>query len=107
MKRIGLLMLFWGLVGIGLAKDWPAMREEADRGLPPNMQYCDRLKGEPKLGPFDQHLDEPESLNVRLVGKLGRGPAAKVTGRDTLVYLALGSEVAIFNCVNAHNPRIV
>jgi hypothetical protein len=30
MKRIGLLMLFWGLVGVGLAKHWPAMREEAD-----------------------------------------------------------------------------
>ncbi len=107
MKRIGLLMLFLGLVGVGQAKDWPQMRDEADKGLPPWIQYYDRLKGEPKLGPFDQHLSEPESLNVRLVGKWGRGPAARVTGRDTLVYLALGSEVAVFNCVNAHNPTIV
>ena len=66
MKRIGLLILFWGLVGVGLAKDWPAMRDEADRGLPPWIQYYNRLKGEPRLGPFDQHLSEPESLNVRL-----------------------------------------
>jgi len=107
MKRIGLLMLMWGLVGVGLAKDWPQMRDEADKGLPPWIQYYDRLKGEPRLGPFCQHLSEPESLNVRLVGKWGRGPAARVTGRDTLVYLALGSEVAILNCVNAHNPIIV
>ena len=67
------------------------MRDEADKGLPPWIQYYDRLKGEPKLGPLDQHLSEPESLNVRLVGKWGRGPAARVTGRDTLVFLALGS----------------
>jgi hypothetical protein len=89
------------------AREWREMREEADKGLPPWIQYYNWLKGEPKLGPFCQHLSEPESLNVRLVGKWGRGPAARVTGRDTLVYLALGSEVAVFNCVNAHNPRIV
>jgi hypothetical protein len=100
-------MLFWGLVGAGLAKDWPEMREEADRGLPPWIQYYNRVKGEPKLGLFDRHLEEPESSGVKLVGKWGRGPAARVTGRDSLVYLALGSEVAVFNCVNAHNPRIV
>ena len=104
-KTVLVILLLLGT--LGLAKDWPAMREEADRGLPPRIQYYNRLKGEPRLGPFDQHLSEPESLNVRLVGKWGRGPAASVTGRDTLVYLALGSEVAVFNCVNAHNPRIV
>jgi len=104
-KTVLAILLMLGTMG--LAKDWPAMREEADRGLPPWIQYYNRLKGEPKLGPFYQSLSEPESLNVRLVGKWGRGPAARVTGRDSLVYLALGSEVAIFNCVNAHNPRIV
>jgi hypothetical protein len=83
------------------------MRDEADKGLPPWIQYYNRLKGEPKLGPFDQHLSEPESLNVKMIGKWGRGPAARVTGRDTLVYLALGSEVAVFNCVNARTPVIV
>jgi hypothetical protein len=106
MKLRGLIIAILALSATW-AKDWPEMRAEADRGLPPWIQYYNRLKGEPKLGPFDQHLSEPESLNVRLVGKWGRGPAARVTGRDTLVYLALGSEVAVFNCVNAHNPRIV
>jgi hypothetical protein len=106
MKLRGLIIAFLALSAVW-AKDWPAMRDEADKGLPPWIQYYNRLKGEPKLGPFDQHLSEPESLNVRLVGKWGRGPAARVTGRDTLVYLALGSEVAVFNCVNAHNPVIV
>jgi hypothetical protein len=104
-----LRVLFIALLALSAvwAKDWPQMRDEADKGLPPWIQYYDRLKGEPKLGPFDQHLDAPESLNCRLVGKWGRGPAARVTGRDSLVYLALGSEVAIFNCVNAHTPIIV
>jgi hypothetical protein len=83
------------------------MREEAGKGLPPRIQYYNRLKGEPKLVSFFPSLDEPESLNVRLVGKWGRGPAATVTGRDSLVYLGLGSEVAIFNVNTPHNPRIV
>jgi hypothetical protein len=86
---------------------WPTMREDADKGLPPWIQYYNRLKGEPKLGPFDQHLSEPESLNVRLVGKWGRGPAARVTGRGSLAYVSLGSEVAIFNVSDGHNPIIV
>jgi hypothetical protein len=108
MKRLtAVVLLVVSAIGGLRARDWPQMRDEADKGLPPWIQYYNRLKGEPKLGPFDQHLSEPESLNVRLVGKWGRGPAARVTGRDTLVYLALGSEVAIFNCVNAHNPTIV
>jgi len=106
-KTVLVILLMLCAVAQAGVKDWPAMREEADKGLPPRMQYYNRLKGEPRLGPFDQHLSEPESLNVRLVGKWGRGPAASVTGRDTLVFLALGSEVAVFNCVNAHNPRIV
>jgi hypothetical protein len=38
MKRIGLRALFWGLVGVGLARDWPQMRDEADKGLPPWIQ---------------------------------------------------------------------
>jgi hypothetical protein len=79
--------------------------DEADRNLPPWIQYYNRLKGQPRLSPWQQ--DEPESLNVRMVGKWGRGPAARVTGKDSLVYLALGSEVAIFNAVDGHNPRII
>jgi hypothetical protein len=34
---------------------------------------------------------------LTLVGKWGRGPAAEVTGKDTLVVLTLGSEVALLN----------
>jgi hypothetical protein len=107
MNRIGLLMLLWGLAGVGHTGSWREMREEAGKGLPPRIQYYNRLKGEPKLVSFFPSLDEPESLNVRLVGKWGRGPAATITGRDSLVYLGLGSEVAIFNVNTPHNPRIV
>ena len=69
-------MLFWDLVGVALARDWPHVRDEADKGLPPWIQYSNRLKGEPRLGqfcqqpgPFRQNLSVPESLNVKLVGK--------------------------------------
>ena len=60
------MLLTLGAMAQAAAKDWPAMRDEADKGLPPWIQYYNRLKGEPRLGPFDQHLSEPESLNVRL-----------------------------------------
>jgi hypothetical protein len=65
MRLRGLLIAFLALSS-AWAKDWPQMRDEADKGLPPWIQYYNRLKGEPRLGPFDQHLDEPESLNVQL-----------------------------------------
>jgi len=105
MKMRLLAITICALSAVGWARDWRAMREEADRNLPPWIQYYNRLKGQPKLSPWQQ--DEPESLNVRLVGKWGRGPAARVTGKDSTVYLALGSEVAIFNATDGHNPRII
>jgi hypothetical protein len=73
--------------------------------LPPNVQYYNKLKGEPKFR-FEKP-DGPDSQGVRLVGKFGRGPAAKVTGRDSLVFVAMGSEVAIFNVQDGSNPRVI
>jgi hypothetical protein len=107
MKAKAVFALLLTVSTLAWARDWRDMREEAGKGLPPRIQYYNRLKGEPKLVSFFPSLDEPESLNVRLVGKWGRGPAATVTGRDSLVYLGLGSEVAIFNVNTPHNPRIV
>ena len=48
-----------------------------------------------------------DSLGLRLVGKWGRGPAAEVTGRDTLVAFTLGSEVALLNCANPYSPVVL
>ncbi len=51
----------------------------------------------------------PDSGNVglRLVGKYGRGPSVDVTGRDTLVALSLGSEVALVDFANPATPTVL
>jgi hypothetical protein len=48
-----------------------------------------------------------ESTGLRLVGKYGRGPSVEVTGRDSLVFLSLGSEVAIINFADTANPKVL
>jgi len=96
-----LLVLSAGAQGRELRPGW----DEADKSLPPWVQYYNKLKGRFKF-PFEMP-DDPESLNVRCVGRWGRGPAARVTGRDSLTFVAMGSEVAVFNCVDAGNPRVI
>ncbi len=44
---------------------------------------------------------------LRLVSKWGRGPAAEVTGKDTLVVLTLGSEVALLSFADPDSPRVL
>ena len=48
-----------------------------------------------------------ESSGLHLVGKYGRGPSVEVTGRDSLVFLSLGSEVAILNFARPDSPRVL
>jgi len=49
----------------------------------------------------------PEATGLRLVGKWGRGPAVEVTGKDTLVALTLGSEVAMLSFADPDRPRVL
>jgi hypothetical protein len=51
--------------------------------------------------------DRPDSLGLRLRGKWGRGPSVEVTGRDSLIFLSLGSEVAIVNFSNPDSPQVL
>ena len=62
---------------------------------------------EQKYGLCPRPSDEPESLNVRMVGKWGGGPSWGVTGKDTLVYLSRGSEVVVINFADTANPQIL
>jgi len=48
-----------------------------------------------------------DSGGLRLVGKWGRGPSVEVTGRDPLVFLSLGSQVAIINFADPDNPEVL
>jgi hypothetical protein len=53
--------------------------------------------------------DGPATADSGLVlrGKWGRGPAAEVTGKDTLVVLTLGSEVALLSFAEPDSPRVL
>jgi hypothetical protein len=51
--------------------------------------------------------DRPDSLGLTLRGKWGRGPSVEVTGRDSLLFLSLGSEVAIIDFANPDSPRVL
>jgi len=44
---------------------------------------------------------------LTLIGKWGRGPSAEVTGKDTLVVLTLGSEVALLSFAKPDSPRVL
>jgi len=50
---------------------------------------------------------EPESTGLRLVGKWGRGRSVEVAGQDSLVYLSLGSEVAVLDFADPAHPRLL
>ncbi|UCG42865.1 MAG: T9SS type A sorting domain-containing protein [candidate division WOR-3 bacterium] len=50
---------------------------------------------------------KPESTGLRLVGKWGRGRAWEVTGQDSLVFMSLGSEVAILNFADPEQPELL
>ena len=49
----------------------------------------------------------PESDGIQMLGKWGRGPSYEVTGRDSLVFLSLGSEVAIINFADPDSPEVL
>jgi len=48
-----------------------------------------------------------DSTGLRMVGKWGRGPSYEVTGQDSLVFLSLGSEVAIINFADPDSPLVI
>jgi hypothetical protein len=111
MKSRLLVIAVCALSAMAWARDWRQMRDEVDRDLPPNVKWYleQREKKDWFLqpGPFAEWTRMPDSQGLRLVGKWGRGPANKVTGRDSLVFMSLGSEVAIFNAADGSNPRVI
>jgi hypothetical protein len=57
--------------------------------------------------PIPASSPNSESTSLRLVGKWGRGPSVEVTGKDSLVFLSLGSEVAIINFADTADPQVL
>ena len=105
------------LLGLGLAvvavAGRPLMSERAmmdsARSVPPKFraewlhEHGEGLRTEDG-GPRTT-ADSGSGLVLR--GKWGRGPAAEVTGKDTLVVLTLGSEVALLSFANPDSPRVL
>jgi hypothetical protein len=109
MKSLAVVLLGFVLASTSPARtpgfgDYRAMQESLQH-LPPNMRFyeLDRLG----LMPRTPAPAQPESTGLRLVGKWGAGPSAKVTGRDSLVFLSRGSQVAVINYADSANPRVL
>jgi hypothetical protein len=111
MKRTFVLLLGLGLSAVAVATS-PMRREQIAmdslRQVPPRL----RARWLNARGIEIPGMNAPrpfviESTGLRLVGKYGRGPSVEVTGRDSLVYLSLGSEVAIINFADTANPRVL
>ena len=74
-------------------------------GVPPKFQ----LEWLDRHGYTDMFVPPPLDLDsgMRLVGKWGHGPSFEVTGCDSLVFLSLGSEVAIINFARPDSPVVL
>jgi hypothetical protein len=85
-------------------REYRAMQESLQY-LPPNIRFyeMDRL-GILQRSPAPAVSD---SVGLRLVGKWGAGPSVKVTGRDSLVFLSRGSQVAVINFADTANPQVL
>jgi len=105
MNRQVAVLLGAALVAVALAGT-PEFRrhqamQESLRYLPPNIRSYYLEKAGFDMWPAAR--PQSESLGLSLVGKWGGGPSVRVTGRDTIVYLARGSEVAVVNFADTTN----
>jgi hypothetical protein len=104
LNRLILISLF--LSSIVWAREFNLEIEDSLRSIHPRMR-AGWLKSR---GIEDSRYSKPffpDSQNVRLVGKWGRGPSFEVTGKDSLVYVSLGSEVAVVKVSNTGVPQIL
>ncbi len=110
-RAISILLCLGWLTTTGVAAglpracgDYRAMQDSL-RHLPPNMRFyeMDRVGLSPRTG-----ASVPtKSAGLRLIGKWGAGPSVKVTGRDSLVFLSRGSQVAVINYADTAIPRVL
>ena len=84
--------------------DYRAMQESL-RYLPPNIRSYYLEKAGFDMWPAAK--PQSESLQLSLVGKWGGGPSVRVTGQDSILYLARGSEVAVVDFADTANLRVL
>ncbi|MFO7675609.1 MAG: hypothetical protein R6X12_04785 [bacterium] len=109
MKTVVLLLTLLA-VGVvsgqqGRGLDYAAVRESL-LVVPPKM-HSQWLKERGFELPGLTEYRKPETTGLRLVGKWGRGRAWDVTGQDSLVFLSLGSQVAILNFADPASPELI
>jgi hypothetical protein len=85
--------------------DFQVLRESL-LAVPPKTQTRWLKERGYRLPGLTEYL-KPESTGLRLVGKWGRGRAWEVTGQDSLVFMSLGSEVAILNFADSERPELL
>jgi hypothetical protein len=94
---------------IGRALDWPqelAVRDSL-RSVHPRLRSRWLADRGLSTGNFMPVRLPDSGSGLRLVGKWGRGPANEVTGRESLVVLTLGSEVALLDCSDRSTPSVL
>jgi len=107
-KRVLVLLLVLGLGALAVAAS-PIQREQvlmdSLRRIPPKrrMEWMFERGWKTEDGGLRKEADS----GLRLLSKWGRGPAAEVTGKDTLVVLTLGSEVALLSFAEPDSPRVL
>jgi hypothetical protein len=101
---LGVAFVAVALAGAPEFRRHQAMQESL-RYLPPNMRFyeLDRLG----LTPRSPAPELAESTGLRLAGKWGAGPSVKVTGRDSLLFLSRGSQVAVINYADTADPQVL
>ncbi len=115
MKRTFVLLLGLGIgVSVVAGRSWMGERALMDsaRAVPPKMRMewmyeREGSRDQEIKGSSDGRWRTEADSGLVLRGKWGRGPAAEVTGRDTLVVLTLGSEVALLSFANVDSPRVL
>ena len=113
MKRTIVLLLGVGLAVVAVAGR-PLMNErvlmDSARTVPPKFRaewLHERMSSDQCRVTNTGAAAVDSGSGLRLLSKWGRGPAAEVTGKDTLVVLTLGSEVALLNFAQPDSPQVL
>jgi hypothetical protein len=102
---VGMLLVALGQARMAGFDEYQAIQDSL-RNVPPKMQTRWLRERGYEIPGLTEYL-KPESSGLRLVGKWGRGRSWEVTGQDSLVFLSLGSQVAILNFADPARPELI
>lgn len=111
MRRLAAALLGWTLLGAAAEARQMDVFEHAAvmeslRGIPPKQQ-AQWLRQRGITIPGITEYRQQESTGLRLVGQYGRGRSWDVAGQDSLLFIALGSEIAVLSITDPAQPAII